>query len=230
MKQKIDWQLLPCFCCYSIVGQNLVHINNDTSASPIWMDQGWGLLSRFPPYPCFPNFYPRPVLAFGYCRCLRLCVCVCLSVCQSFACPRDNLGPIQARITKFGPKMQKTLVKVPIVLWTDRPWPSRSNLTWKSKFTPFWASSHHNSPPIHSGITKFGPEVQNTLVKIPSVLAGNWPWPSRSNMNLKKVKFSGFTLLKIHNHHITTREWWVPRVFHGPDCFMVSILCMCSYA
>ena len=25
--------------------------------------------------------YPRPVLAFGYCRCLRLCVCVCLSVC-----------------------------------------------------------------------------------------------------------------------------------------------------
>ena len=65
------------------------------------------------------GFYPRPVLAFGYCRCLRLCVClsVCLSVCQSFACPRDNLGPV--------------------VLWTDRPWPPKSNLTWKSKFTPF---------------------------------------------------------------------------------------------
>ena len=26
------------------------------------------------------SFYPRPVLAFGYCRCLRVCVCVCLSV------------------------------------------------------------------------------------------------------------------------------------------------------
>ena len=25
-------------------------------------------------------FYPRSVLAFGYCRCLYLCVCVCLSV------------------------------------------------------------------------------------------------------------------------------------------------------
>ena len=24
------------------------------------------------------HFYPRPVLAFGYCRCLRLCVCVCV--------------------------------------------------------------------------------------------------------------------------------------------------------
>ena len=23
-------------------------------------------------------FYPRPVLAFGYCRCLRVCVCVCV--------------------------------------------------------------------------------------------------------------------------------------------------------
>ena len=24
------------------------------------------------------HFYPRPVLAFGYCRCLRVCVCVCV--------------------------------------------------------------------------------------------------------------------------------------------------------
>ena len=35
---------------------------------------------------------------------------------QSLACPRDNSGPAQASIAKFGPKMQKTLVKVPIVL------------------------------------------------------------------------------------------------------------------
>ena len=44
--------------------------------------------------------YPRPVLAFGYCRCLRL------SVRQSVrhqVCPRDNSSPVQARITKFGP-------------------------------------------------------------------------------------------------------------------------------
>ena len=31
-------------------------------------------------------------------------------------CPRDNSSPIQVRITKFGPKMQNTLVKIPIVL------------------------------------------------------------------------------------------------------------------
>ena len=49
------------------------------------------------------HHYPRPVLAFGYCRCLRLSVCVCPSVCQSRACPRDNSWPVSARITKFGP-------------------------------------------------------------------------------------------------------------------------------
>ena len=31
-------------------------------------------------------------------------VCVCVSI----ACPRDNSGPVQARITKLGPKMQNT--------------------------------------------------------------------------------------------------------------------------
>ena len=31
-----------------------------------------------------PPFYPRPVLAFGYCRCLRLSVCV--SVCAAITC------------------------------------------------------------------------------------------------------------------------------------------------
>ena len=29
------------------------------------------------------DFYPRPVLAFRYCRCLRVYVCVCVSVCPS---------------------------------------------------------------------------------------------------------------------------------------------------
>ena len=41
---------------------------------------------------------------------------LCPCVYQSLACPRDNSGPVHARITKYGPNMQKTLVKVPIVL------------------------------------------------------------------------------------------------------------------
>ena len=67
------------------------------------------------------QFWPSGIVVARVC----VCVCVYLCACQSLACPRDNSRPVQARITKFGPKMQKTLVKVPMVLWTDRP--SRSN-------------------------------------------------------------------------------------------------------
>ena len=35
-------------------------------------------------------FYPRPVLAIGYCRCLRLCVSMCVSVCVSITSQVQN--------------------------------------------------------------------------------------------------------------------------------------------
>ena len=112
--------------------------------------------------------YPRPVLAFGYCHRLRLWVCVSVCVCvhQSRACPDDNSSPIQARITKFRPEMQNTLVWVPIVFGDDRPWSSRSNLTWKSNFTSFWTCSHHYSSALQSRITKFGPKMHLSTDKI----------------------------------------------------------------
>ena len=130
------------------------------------------------------QFWPSGIVVACVCVCVCVCVClsVCLSVCQSLACPGDNSGPVQARIAKFGPKMQKTLVKVPIVLGGNWPWPSRSNLTSKSEFTQFWACPDHNSLPIQARITKFGPEVENSLVKVPIVLGGSWPRPSRSNL------------------------------------------------
>ena len=103
------------------------------------------------------KFYPRPVLAFRYCRCLRLCVSVCLSVsvCINHKFVRViTRSPIQARITKFEAQMQKTLVQVPIVLGGDRPWPSRSNLTWKSNFTSFWACLCDNFSSVKAKVTK----------------------------------------------------------------------------
>ena len=42
----------------------------------------------------------------------RVCVCVY----QSLVCPHDNSSPVQARITKFCPEKQITLVKIPNVL------------------------------------------------------------------------------------------------------------------
>ena len=89
---------------------------------------------------------PRPVLAFRYCHrlCLCICPCVCVCVCQSLACPQADSSAVQARITKFETEVQNTLVKITIILGDDRPRPSRSNLTWKSNFTPFWVCPHDN--------------------------------------------------------------------------------------
>ena len=53
------------------------------------------------------------------CLCVFRRVCVCQSVCQLLACPHHNSGPVQARITKFGTKVQNNLIKVPIVLWSN---------------------------------------------------------------------------------------------------------------
>ena len=45
----------------------------------------------------------------------------------------------------------------------------------------------------------------------------------------KKSNFLVSPLLEILNHHITTREPWVPRLLHKPDYFMVLILCAYLY-
>ena len=50
-----------------------------------------------------------PEASFGL-RVLSLAASVGLCVCQSRACPHDNSSLIQARITKFGPEIQNTLV------------------------------------------------------------------------------------------------------------------------
>ena len=126
-----------------------------------------------------------PEASFGL-RVLSLpasvCVClsVCLSVCQSRVCPRDNSSPVQVRISKFEAQMQNTLVKVPIVLWGDPPWPSRSNLTWKSNFTSFWACPDDNLLSVQARVTKFGPKMHLSMVKIPIDLGVDQPWSSGS--------------------------------------------------
>ena len=139
-----------------------------------------GVLRQLHVYGTHGGFYPRPVLAFGYCRCLRLSVCVCVR--QPRACPRHKSSRVQTRTTKFRQKVQNNLVKVPIVLRGNWPWPSRSNLTWKTKFTPFWACPRHNSPSIQARTTIFGQKMQTNLLMFPIVLGGDWPRPSWSNL------------------------------------------------
>ena len=124
-------------------------------------------------------------MASGYCRCLCLCVCVY----QSLARPHDNWSPVQARITKFGPEKQNTLVKIPIVFWGNWPSSSRSNLTSNSKLTPFWACPNHYSPPILVRISKFGQQMHFSTVKIPVNSGLDWPWTSLSFLIPKLIFF-----------------------------------------
>ena len=108
------------------------------------------------------------------------CVCVCVCVRQSWACPSDNSSTVQARITKFGPEKQNTLVKIPIVFWGNWPWPSRSNLTSNSILTPFWACPNHYLHAILVRISKLGQEMHFSTVKIPVNSGLDWPWTSPS--------------------------------------------------
>ena len=123
----------------------------------------------------FSVFYPRPVLASGYCR--FPCPSIRPSV-RHQVCPCDNSSTVQARITKFGPQVENNLVKIPIVLWDNWPWPSRSNWTPKSKFTPVWACPCHNSPPIEVTISKFGTKMHLSTVQIPANFGLDWNWYS----------------------------------------------------
>ena len=55
------------------------------------------------------HFWPQGTVV----ACVRVCVCVPR---HSRACPRNNLCPVQSKLTKFGPEEQNTLVKIAIVL------------------------------------------------------------------------------------------------------------------
>ena len=131
------------------------------------------------------QFWPAGIVVA--CVCVSVCPCFRVSACvyQSQACPHGNSLLVQARITKLGTKVQKTLVKVPIVFGPDRPWPSRSNLIWKSNFTSFWACPPHNSSAVQARITKFEPKMHLSTVKIPINFGLDWFWslPSFSILN-----------------------------------------------
>ena len=159
------------------------------------------------------NAWFLPEASFGL-RVLSLPVSVC--VYQSLACLHDNSSPVQARITKFGPEKQNTLVKIPIVLGGKWPWPSRSNLTSNSKSTPFWACPNHYSPPILVRISKFGQQMHFSTVKNPVNSGLDWLWPSPSFLIPKLIFFSLWRCaLRLWNC-----PWFVSMLFR--DCFTVS--------
>ena len=102
-----------------------------------------------------------PTFSLPVTVCVYVCVCVC-----------------QARITKFGPEVQYTLVKIPILggcFGVGWHWLSRSNLTFKSKLTPIWWCPHNHSPPIQVRFSTLAPKITLSPIKIPISFGRNWP-------------------------------------------------------
>ena len=108
--------------------------------------------------------------------------CVCLSVCPSVrVCGKHLLvRAITHHLFKLGSLNLDHKCKRPwlgsLLFWGvgDWPWPSRSNLTSKSKFTPFWACPRHDSPPIEVTISKFGTKMHPSTVQIPTNFGLDW--------------------------------------------------------
>ena len=132
---------------------------------------------------CHSGFYPRPVLAFRYCLCLFVCLSVCVSV------NPELVRAINHHAFKLEPpnldKRCKTTWLRSLLFGGgggDWSWPSRSNLTWKAKFTPFWAWPRHNSPSIQARTTKCGQKMQTNLLMVLIILGGDWLRPSWSNL------------------------------------------------
>ena len=73
------------------------------------------------------DFYPMPVLTFGYCRRPRRSLCV-----------------------------RAKHIKTSVYFMVDWPWPSRSNLTLESDIASFGVCPHDSSSPIHDWTAKFG--------------------------------------------------------------------------
>ena len=94
------------------------------------------------------TFYPRPVLAFGYCH--RLCVCVL----TFFVWVITHLT-FQLESSNLDKKIQQILLKVPIVFGVDWLWPSRSNLTpFQNSVVVSWTVAQPNDS-AHMCIYRF---------------------------------------------------------------------------
>ena len=150
---------------------------------------GWSQLSNPSDLPCFPQSvcpsvyrlhgFPRITTVFFNPGIVVVCICLYVSV-----RPCVNLELVRA-IThhplKLGSPNLDHRCKRPwlrSLFWGDWPWLSRSNLTSKSKFTPFWACPCHNSPPIEVTISKFGTKMHLSTVQIPTNFGIDWNWSS----------------------------------------------------
>ena len=121
--------------------------------------------------------YPRQVLAFGYCCCPRVCVCVHVSVNHEFirviTHQTFNLGSPNLDQRCKRPRLRALLFCGMI----DCDLQGQIELQSK-KVTPFWACACHNSLSIEATFSKFGTKMHLSTVQIPTNFGFDWNWSS----------------------------------------------------
>ena len=114
-----------------------------------------------------------------------VCVCLCVYVCvrQSSVCPDDNLWPAQATITKIGPEVQNTLVKIPIVFGGSLTLAFKVKLNLKVtiySILGLWVCPGDKSIPHGVRLSTFGSKMHLSTVKVPIDFGIDWSWSSVS--------------------------------------------------
>ena len=170
-------------------------------------------------------------MASGYCRCLRLSDSPSFHPSVTKFVRAITHYPFKLGTPNLDHRCKRPCLRTSLFCGGDWPWPSRSNLTSKSKFNPFWVVHMITHHPF-----KLGPPNLNQRYKIPWLRSllfwGAIDLHLQGQIWLNKSNFLVSPLLEIYNHHIhdiTTREPGVPRLLHRRDCFMVSILCTYLY-
>ena len=154
-------------------------------------------------------FLPEACMAIGYCRCLRLSVRPCVNHLLVRAITRD---PFKLGSPNLNHRCKRPWLRSLLFWGGDWPLPSRSNSPLKSKFTPFWTCPPDNSSSVQARTTEFGPDVQNTLVKIPIVLGVEWASHVKFNLFSKSCLFA--SLLRLWNICETCKNGWKRSLSH----------------
>ena len=164
-------------------------------------------------------------MAIGYCRCLRLSVRPCVNHLLVRAIIRD---PFKLWSQNLHHRCKRPWLRSLFFFFFfflgggggggggrwggDWIVTFKVKFTFKAKFTPFWACPCGNSSSVQARTAQFGPDGQNTLVKIPVVLGVDWAWHVKFNLFSKSCTFA--SLLRLWDICETCKNGWKWSLFH----------------
>ena len=136
---------------------------------------------------CGHQFLPETSLGLGVLP-LPASVCVCVCINPKLVRAKTHHHLFKLKSPNSEKKMQKTLFNTSINFGIEWPCPSRSSLTYKNQNLCYFELVHtiiHHLPPVLVRISKFGPKIHLSTVKIPINFRLDWLWFSGSIFNFE---------------------------------------------